>query len=250
MGWVGDRIVTAPARIGCDGWDLADAVVEGGRLVRLGDDASGAVVAGCEPGLETLEHQLRHGGAGAMAVATSSGAALDALVAGRVHAAVVHGPVASLPAVPADPAIVRFRLTGWRVGLAIPPDIGSSWWQRVLHGRLAVVQREPRAGVQQTFEEAVGRSTIEGPRVGSHVVAARFGMAAGLPAVTVEPAALAVGAVFHPLDRHEVQLWVAEHWMTDRGVERMMDAIAGSRFRRRLQTVGGYDLGGMGSRVA
>lgn len=250
LGWVGDRIVTALARVGSDGWDSADAVVEGGRVVPFGDVNSGAVVAGCEPGLETMEHLLRQGGSGAVAVATSSGAALDALVGGRVHAAVVHGPVGSLPSVPSVPAVVRFRLTGWRVGLAIPPDLGSSWWQRVLDGELAVVQREPAAAVQGTFERAAGGSTPRGPRVGGHVVAARHGMAAGLPALTVEPAALAVGADFHPLDRHEAQLWVGEQWMTDRGVEQLIDLIASSRFRRRLQTVGGYDLEGLGSRVA
>jgi molybdate-binding protein len=152
--------------------------------------------------------------------------------------------------VPSAPKVFSFRLTGWRVGLAIPPDIGSSWWQKVLEGDLAVVQREPGAAVQRTFEEAVGGSATRGPRVGGHVVAARHGMAAGLPAVTVEPAAVAVGAGFHPLDRHEAQLWVAEHWMTDRGVEQVIDLIGSERFRRRLETVGGYDLDGIGSRVA
>jgi molybdate-binding protein len=250
LGWVGDRVVTAPARIGGDGWEASDAVVEGGRAVLFGYVNSGAVVAGCEPGLETLEQLLRQGGSGAVAVATSSGAALDALVAGRVHAAVVHGRAGSLPFVPPDTAVVRFRLTGWRVGLAIAPDIGSSWWQSVLDGELAVVQREPGAAVQRTFEEAVGSSTTAGPRVGGHVVAARHGVAAGLPAVTIEPAALAVGAGFHPLDRHEAQLWVGEQWMSERGVEQVMDLIASSRFRRRLQTVGGYDLDGIGGRVA
>lgn len=250
MGWVGDLLVTSPARIGGDGWDAADGVVEGGLVVPLGDVTSGAVVAGCEPGLETLEHLLRQGGSGAVAVAASSGAALEALVTGRVHAAVVHGPVGSLPKVPSALTVVRFRLTGWRVGLATPPDFESSWLQKVLEGELAVVQREPAAAVQQTFEEAVNCTTTRGPRVGGHVVAARHGIAAGLPAVTVEPAALAVGAGFHPLDRHEAELWVVDEWTTDRGVEQVIDLIGSSRFRRRLETVGGYDLDGIGSRVA
>lgn len=250
MGWVGDRVVSAPARIGGDGWEAADGVVEDGRVAPFGDVNPGVVVAGCEPGLETLEHLLRHAGGGAMAVATSSAAALDALRGGRVHAAVVHGPVESSPLVPSDPEVVRFRLTGWRVGLAISADIESSWWQRVLNGEVAVVQRESGAAVQSTFEAAVGGSTTRGPRVGGHVVAARHGMAAGLPAVTIEPAALAVGARFHPLDRHEAQLWVGEHWITERAVEQLIDLIASSRFRRRLQTVGGYDLDGIGTRAA
>lgn len=250
LGWVGDRMVTSPARVGNDGWDAADAIVEGGRVVPFGDVSSGVVLAGCEPALETLEHLLREGGRGAVAVATSSEAARDALVAGRVHAAVVHGTSASLASLPRLPSVVPFRLTGWRVGLAIPPDIGSSAWRRVLGGDLAVVQRESGAAVQVTFEEAVGASTTRGPRVGGHLVAARHGMASGLPAVTIEPAALAVGAGFHPLDRHAAQLWVAERWMTDRGVEQVMDLIVSARFRRRLQAVGAYDLDGIGNRVA
>ncbi|MEX1037413.1 MAG: helix-turn-helix domain-containing protein [Acidimicrobiia bacterium] len=250
MGWVGDRLVTSPARIGGDGWDAADAVIEGGLVVPFGDVRSGAVVAGCEPGLETLEHLLRQSGSGALAAAASSNAAFDALVAGRVHAAVVHGRHGSLPKVPSAPAVVRFRLTGWRVGLATPPDVESSWWQKVMDGELAVVQREPGAAVQQTFEEAVAGTSTTGPRVGGHLVAARHGMAAGLPAVTVEPGALAVGAGFHPLDRHEAELWVVDEWMTDRGVEQLIDLITSARFRRRLETVGGYDLDGIGSRVA
>ncbi|MEX2653871.1 MAG: helix-turn-helix domain-containing protein [Acidimicrobiia bacterium] len=248
LGWVGERLVTTPARIGGDGWDSADAVVESGRAVPFGDTNPGAVVAGCEPGLETVEHLLRQGGSGAVAVATSSGAALDALGAGRVHAAVVHGPVGSLPSSPQT--VVRFRLTGWRVGLALPPEIESSWWQKLLDGELPVVQREPGAAVQRTLEEAVGGTTPKGPRVGGHVIAARHGMAAGVPALTVEPAALAVGAGFHPLDRHGAELWVADEWLNDRGVEQAIDLISSSRFRRRLQAVGGYDLDGIGSRVA
>lgn len=251
LGWVGERMVTAPARVGSDGWDVADAIVEDGRVVRLGDTRAGVVVAGCEPGLETLEHLLRQGGVGAVAVATSSAGALDAMVAGRVHAAVVHGTVGGLPAVPAGVDLVRFRLTGWRVGLAIPPDVGSSWWQQVLDGTLMVVQREEGAAVQRTFEEAVAEfGPIAGPRLSGHVVAARHGVASGLPAVTIEPAALAVGAGFRPMDRHEAELWVVDEWMADRGVEQLLGAIGSARFRRRLEGVGGYDLDGIGSRVA
>jgi transcriptional regulator with XRE-family HTH domain len=249
LGWVGERLVSSSARTGADGWDVADGVMEGGRVVQLATARPGVVVAGCEPGLETVEHLLRQGGRGGLAVATSSAVALAALEAGLLHAAVVHGPDGGLPPPPAG--VVRFHLTAWRVGLAIPFGIGSSWWSQLLAGEVEVVQREEGASVQQTFERAVGGpGVVPGPRVAGHVMAARHGAAAGRPAVTIEPAARAAGTGFHPLDRHVAELWVDGRWLTDRGVEDLLDLIGSSSFRRRLETVGGYELDALGTRVA
>jgi DNA-binding XRE family transcriptional regulator len=249
VGWVGDRMVTAPIRLGSDGWDAADAVIEAGQAEMLGDLLPGVVMAGCEPALETLEHLLRRRGAGAVAVATSSAGALDALVAGRVHAAVVHGPPGELPPLADDTAVVRFGLTGWRVGLAVPVDAPPTWWAQVRSGELQVVQREPGAVVQRTFEAAVGRR-VEGPRVGGHLKSARTGSASGLPAVTIEPAALAVGSRFHSLDHHVAEMWVEAGWIADRSVEALLDLVSSGSFRRRLELVGAYELGSLGTRVA
>jgi DNA-binding XRE family transcriptional regulator len=246
-GLVGDRVVTAPARIGSDGWDVADGVVKGDHVSMLVTSRPGVVLAGCEPGLETVEHLARQGGALAVTVSTSSTRAIEALVDGRVHGAVVHGPTGGLPAPPG--VIVRFRLTAWRVGLAIPPGLSSAWWQAVVAGELPVVQREPGAMVQRTFVEAVGIG-VRGPVVGGHVPAARQAMSTGVPGLTIEPAAVAFGAGFHPLGRHEAELWVDERWMGERAVEDALAVIGGEAFRRRLAAVGGYDLEGIGSRTA
>lgn len=245
VGRVGDRVVTAPARLGEDGWDAADGVVDGGRVVLLDERrARGAVVAGCEPGLETLERLLRRDGAGAVAVAAPTAEALAALAGGRVHAAVVHGPLGRLPDPPGG--VVRFRLAAWRVGLALPPDPGRTWWADVRAGGLPVVQREVGAAVQRTFEEAAGGSR-PGPRVAGHLRAARYGVAAGLPAVTIEPAARAAGAGFHPLDLHEAEIWVRGEWARSPEVEDLLAAVASPGFRRRLEAVGGYEMTATGA---
>jgi hypothetical protein len=116
---------------------------------------------------------------------------------------------------------------------------------------MEVVQREDGASAQRTFEEATGGAgLVPGPRLGGHLAAARYGAAVGLPAVTIEPAARAIGSDFHPLGRHEAELWVGIHWVDDRGVEDLVDLIASSQFRRRLETVGGYELEDVGRRVA
>lgn len=247
VGRVGERTVTAPARLGPEGWDVADGVAGGGTVTPFDTLAPGFVVAGCEPGLQVLERQLREAGMAAVAATASSRAAAAALADGRVHAAVIHGPADRLPA--PEIAVDRFLLSRWRVGLAASPQRPGRWWEEVLAGAGPVVQREEGAGVQRAFEEALGGTgPVPGPRVGSHVEAALRAMLTGLAAVTIEPAALAVGAAFHPLEVHEAELWVDRRRLGERAVAAALEAIAGARFQRRLAAVGGYDLAGTGSR--
>lgn len=247
---VGDTIVTAAARVGPDGWDLADAIVEGDTLDSLGGIRTGFVVAGCEPGLEVLERILREREMGAVAASASSTAARAALEAGRVHGAVVHGP--NLPDVelPTAVPVVRFGLSRWQVGLAAPHDLPTDWWKQALRGSTPVVQRESGAGAQRAFEQAAGTSNVPGPRVSTHVAAARRGLLTGLPAVTIEPAALATGAAFHPIEVHDAELWVVAEWINERVVRAALEVVTSRRFRKRLLAIGGYDLTLCGVRVA
>ena len=251
VGRVGNQAVTTPIRIGPDGWDTADGVVMDGRLITFGGGAPGIVVGGCEPGLMLMERMLRDGGAGAVSVSLTSTAALDCLQFGRLHAAVVHGPESNLVERARGVAAARFHLARWQVGLAAAPDAARGWWKPALAGRVPVVQREPGAGVQRAFGQALPRSRrdVPGPVVGSHFEAVRLGMAMGIPAVTIEPAARAVGALFQPIEVHSAELWVAEAWIGDEVVEAAMSILMGSRFQRQLAGVGGYDLAGSGVRA-
>lgn len=253
MGRVGNQTVTAPIRVGMDGWDAADGVVADGRLTLFGGGgAPGIVVGGCEPGLVLLERMLRAGGAGGVAVTLTSAAALECLQAGRLHAAVVHGPEADLVARAKDTAVARFHVARWQVGVAAGPDANTGWWKQALTGRVPVVQREPGAGVQRAFRNAIpkSRKQVPGPVATSHIEAGRLAMAMGMPAVTIEPAARAVGAIFHPIEVHSAQLWVAQSWIDDEVVEAAMTVLVGRRFQRQLAGVGGYDLEGSGVRAA
>jgi len=250
IGRVGDRVVTAAARSGLDGFDVADAVIRDGAVDALDESAPGFVVAGCEPGLGLLERLLREGGMRAVSAPSSSAAAMRALVDGRAHAAVVHGADSTFPRLPASVALERYRLCAWQVGLSAPADANGTWWAPVLEGRAPVVQRESGAGVQRAFEAAVGSGGVAGPRVGTHMDAAWRSVVAGMAAVTIEPAALAVGARFHALETHRAELWCRTEWVRSRPVTAALDTVAGARFQRRLSSVGGYDLAGCGGRLA
>lgn len=248
LGRVGERTVLSPARAGASGWDAADAVVEGEDIRRFGPINPGVVMAGCEPGLEVLEQTLRESGRGALAVTCSTAAAIRSLNAGRAHIAVVHGTPDQVDEVDSDETI-RFHLCAWQVGLAGPDDGSLEWAEEALGGRVAVAQRESGAGVQRAFERATGRR-VGGPLVGGHLEAARLAVTSGIPAVTIEPTAIALGAGFHPLETHRAELLVSRQWIGDSGVEAVMNEIVGERFQRRLSGVGGYDLSGIGVRAA
>jgi hypothetical protein len=195
---------------------------------------------------------LRAAGAGAVAVSLTSTSALESLLAGRLHAAVVHGPEPDLVVRAKDLSVTRFHLARWQVGIAAGPDANKGWWKQALTGNVPVVQREPGAGVQRAFRGAVPKASrrVPGPLAASHIEAARWAMALDMPAVTIEPAARAVGAGFHPIEVHSAQLWVAQSWINDGVVEEAMAILIGSRFRRQLAGVGGYDLDGLGTRAA
>ncbi len=249
VGVVGERTVTSTSRLGTTGWDVADAELEGGELQLFARLRPGIVVAGCEPGLELLERWLREAGMGALAVNCSSASAITSLVSGRVHAAVVHARLGGLQTPPADVDVARLNLCRWRVGLAAPRDARRGWAERALSGREDVIQREEGAGVQAAFVKTAEHSPA-GPRVGSHLQAARLAVTTGMAAVTIEPAALAVRAAFYPLETHEAELWVDRRWLAEPAVEAALQELSGRKFQRRLARVGGYDLEDCGAYVA
>jgi len=249
VGFVGTRAVTSPPRDGGEGWETVDAVAGGPELDLLTRRGSSLVVAGCEPALVLLERMLLERGTRAMAIGASSASALEALRSGRLHAAAVHFPEGT-PHRALSPPKLRVHLARWRVGLAAPEGSRRGWWRAALDGRTPVVQREPGAAAQAAFERAAHRKAIRGPRAAGHLAASRHSIATGLPAVTIEPAAAAVGAAFHALETHAVELWVSDAHATDPACAMLLELVSSLAFRRTLEQVGGYDLARTGSRVA
>lgn len=246
VGRVAGRSVVARAGVEASGWGNADGLIEDGRLHMLSSLVPGPVMVGCEPGLEIIGQDLREGGIGALAVGASSKASVRALHEGRAHLAVVHDRSDEMP--PASPAIDRFHLCRWRVGLAASPDIAPGWEEEALSGQVEVIQREAGAGVQTAFERAAAGPT-PGPASTGHIEAVKMALNTGRPAVTIEPAAIALGARFHALETHDAEVWVPSEWSGDRVVEVVMQEIAGTRFQRRLLGIGGYDLERIGSKA-
>ncbi|QBI21153.1 helix-turn-helix domain-containing protein [Egibacter rhizosphaerae] len=256
IGRVGDRTVAAPLADRGEAWDAPDGTVEAGRVHPLPGARPGLVVVGCDPAVE-LAARLASGPGDPppLALTTSTDRAVVALGRGRAHAAVVHAQEGALPRPPVSAD--RQRLACWRVGLAAPRDAPRGWVGEALAGRRRVVQREAGAGSQRAFVRAVAaRGTSPrgeppgGPRAAGHLDAARTAARLGMVAVTIEPAARALGLAFQPLETHVAELWTASAHREEGAVRALGEVLTQGTFQRRLAAVGGYDLQGCGERVA
>lgn len=251
---VGDRLVCVPAAGSGEGWATADAQIHDGAVELFDVERPAVVVAGCDP-IVGLASRLLEAASGprVMPVATSSATAAAVLAAGRSHAVTVHGPDPHRADGPGE--VRRWHIARWRVGLAAPADLPDGWVEDALAGRIEVVHREPGAGAQAAFEraraaDAAAPTPLRGPRVGGHAEAAWRAVTDRMVAVTIEPAALANGLAFHPLETHTSELWVAADHTDNPLLHTFMNELVGERVHRRLAAIGGYDLTHNGTEVA
>ena len=250
---VGDLIVHAAATdaLAFEGWPRANAVMVDGRPQLLaGADLQALVVVGCDPALGLAAALLPgHGPRSLIALSGSTGKALEAMRAGRTHAALVHGPRRRLPRPPAG--TLRLHLARWHVGVASqgrrPRSVAELCAQRA-----RVVQRDPGASSQKAFVAAVeaeGGPQPQGPVASGHVEVARL-VAQGAPAgVTMEPAAISLGLAFGPLEEHVVEIWIDRACRDHPAVSALAEVLRSAAFTDRLALIGGYELADCGSEV-
>jgi DNA-binding XRE family transcriptional regulator len=250
---VGGRLVHAPAdgALAFEGWPRANAVLRGGRPQPLpGQNLDGFVLIGCDPALGLAAAMLPSSGPRrVIALSGSTAAALDAVRAGRAHAALVHGSAGRLPAPPRG--ALRLHLARWRVGVANrgkrPRSVAD------LCGRGArIVQREPGASSQKAFLAAVaaeGGERPAGPLAPGHVEVARRVAHGATAGVTMEPAAISWQLAFGALEDHVAEIWIDERWREHPAVTAIGEVLRSPAFTARLALVGGYDLAGCGSQT-
>lgn len=254
VGRVGDRMVAAElADHGTAGaaWASPDGIFDGDRMNLFeGVAPAGLVLAGCDPALGVAEAMLHGlGGRSLLAISAPTGTALDALAAGRLHAAVVHGRPSELPGPPLP--VSRLHLARWQVGVAMAPELRRRSLQDLLDGDVAVVRRDPAAASQQAFDRAVARAggglKASGRRASGHIEAARLAATLGVAGITNEGAARAFGLRFIPLEEHVVEIWVDRRWIDHPGADALGAVLSARAFTDRVGAFGGYDLTGCGS---
>lgn len=246
---VGDVLAYHPlANRGAGGisWDRADGMYVNGRVELFEDaDPSGFLVAGCEPAVGLAASLLPSAGPQrVVAISASSAEALEALNAGRTHAAVVHGRPGHLRR--SSHPVRRYLLTDWQVGLASRVGLPSEL-EQLASGRLKAARRDPGAESQKALERALapygGAAKLTGSSAAGHLDAARRVADGSVDVgVTMEAAALVYGLVFSPLEHHRVELRIAEEWQDHPGARALLELFYSENFRRRIDVLGGYDM--------
>lgn len=254
-GRVGEEVVSAshPYGAGGDrGARAADGVWSDGSITWLpGASPASLVLAGCDPVLGPLSDLVERAGHRVLDVHASTGRSLEALAAGRVHGALVHGRPGDLPDPPVR--VRRWRVSHWQVGLVFDAARPVSLDELVERGA-TVVQRDPGAGAQRALLRALdgagSAASLPGPRADGHLdVARRVSYGCGEAGVAMEAAAHALGLGFTPLETHAVELWVAEPWSTLPSVVRLLEVLGSEALVRRARLLGGYDPSGCGAEL-
>ncbi len=217
-----------------------------------GADHDGALVAGCEPSLGLVSALLaRRSGHHLVAVHAASAQSARWLDEGAAHAVVVHGRPDQLPETTTE--VDRYLLTRWQVGLAGPAGRPPPSVEEVCDRGLAVVQREEGAATQAAFLHAVRAAGADrppaGPLASSHLDATARVLHGARAALTTEPAALADGLDFAPLEEHVVQVWVARAFAAHPAVAALVELLSDRTLHTRLACLPGYDVTATGRRL-
>jgi molybdate-binding protein len=264
---VNQRLVAVPASFLPAYLPPADGIVESRKNVSvrisspvaLPEKAKRLVLAGCDPALSLLHDALRPSGIEIISVPAASRLALQWLKQGRVHAAGSHlldratgkynVPIIRRLLSKASVRVVTFAV--WEQGLVVrrgnPKDIRSV--ADLAGNRLRLVNREKGAGSRDLldanlrelgipFQQIKGYDTI----AQGHLAAA-YAVAAGDADCCIAPrsAARCFGLDFVPLAVERFDLSFTKASLESAAAKALIDMLQRSHFRRKLESIAGYD---------
>lgn len=242
-----------------------DGVVENGVFQGSDafDPARTIVLASCDPAVSLLARELAaQGDFRLIVLPRSSGAALDLLARGLVHAAGVHlapselatGNELELAPYLGAAAAGAFRLihgARWQSVVAYAPGGRYKSLRALLGARLRWVGREPGSGARRCLDELLGHSRRvrldELPRARDHqgVAEALRGRWADA-GVCLQLSSEQAGLDYFKIRQETYELCVPESFLGDPRGPALMDALQAPRYRRALDQTPGYDAAATG----
>jgi putative molybdopterin biosynthesis protein len=228
------------------------------------------LIAGCDPAVTILADWLTRGRSpvAAISLACSSKRALEALLAGRVHAAGVHlrdarnGEYNLSPVRQASgkrPAVL-IHFAQWELGLATGAGnpLKIRGFDDLERPKMRIANREQGSGARAALDEELAKLGLQVERISGYKnefaghleVAAAIASGVADAGVTLRVAAEAYGLDFVPMRVERYEFVIPGREMDSAPVVAMLDALNSRRFAREVSQLCGYDTGQMGQVVA
>ena len=223
-------------------------------------------ILGCDPAVALLEPGLLRYGVRLAWAEVGSYQALASLARGEAHVAGCHlqdensgaynlGWVRRI--VPFPATLITFA--AWHQGFITTPTKSSEFRtvEDLVNDDVIIVNREAGSGSRSLLDrmlqqKGIAVSEISGYQyeVGGHLAVAGA-VAAGVAdvGIGIEAAAEASGLAFVPLEEERYDLVIPNHLMDEAGVQVLLNLLRRPEFRRRVESLGGYDVSQMGDTV-
>jgi molybdate-binding protein/DNA-binding XRE family transcriptional regulator len=262
---VGGRLYLYPVEVSPLGLVPHDGTAgEGSREDRArSDPARTLVVACCDPAAGLLAAELsRQEEIRLIVLPRSSGAALELLERGLVHAAGIHLARAddSEGNAPASRSLLGrrpertglvawhlLRVAGWDEGIVLDPALGLRSIREVIAARLRWVLREPGSGARQCLDELLGTPGQRWPmrtwpRAFDHRGVAGAIRGRGADAgVCLRLTGEEAGLRFFSVRREAYDLCLSDRLMADPRTRALLRVVRSEAYRRLLADLPGYD---------
>jgi putative molybdopterin biosynthesis protein len=264
---VNQRLVAIPATFLPAYLPPADGIIESRKdlsvrimaPVPLPEDGKRLLLAGCDPALSLLHDALRPSGIEIISVPAASRLALQWLKQGRVHAAGSHLldratgkynlPIIRRLLPKASVRVITFAV--WEQGLVVqrgnPQGIRSV--ADLAGNRLRFANREKGAGSRDLLDSNLREFSIPFKEVNGYDtiaqghLAAAYAVAAGNADCCIAPrsAARCFGLDFVPLAVERFDLSFTQASLESTAARALLDLLQRSHFRRKLESIAGYD---------
>ena len=273
---VNDRLIAVPVSSVPTYLPPSDGVVESRSkrtvsiqsLAAAPENGRRLLLAGCDPALSLLNESLGSSDTEIISVSCSSRCALQWLKQGRVHAAGSHlldvatgeynVPLIRRLFPDGSARVVNFAI--WEQGLVLELGNPKSICSIADLGRkeVTIVNREPGSGSRALLDAGLRRARIEPSRVKGynsvaegHLAAARA-VAAGVADCCIAPlsASRCFGLDFIPLAIERFDLSFTNTSLELPAAKALLDLLNRSKFRKKLETIAGYDTAHTGERLA
>jgi putative molybdopterin biosynthesis protein len=251
---------------------VASAPAAGGKgrvqVLQAGQDLTHRIlVAGCDPAISVLARHVQTAGIELVLVHRNSSQALALLREGLVHVAGTHlrdeaSGESNLPEIGrvfARNAVAVVTFSAWEEGIvtAAGNPKGIRGIEDMARPDVAIVNRERGAGSRSLLDHRLRELGIEpaqvrgyGTEIAGHLPATwQVQTGAADCCIATRGAARVFGLGFLPLVTERYDLVVRRQHLEMPAIQTLLDTLGRSRFRRELESLGGYDTTAAGQRM-